>query len=174
MIDELNAVEQKLVSRVAPKAKYSFWLVLAMAITRLGNFWLYPLIGFILLIYKGSASLSILIIGGANIFFLHRIYPWIKEKCARIRPIRPNIPGSPDFNQLDIYSFPSGHVMTLTGLVIPIMVAFPDTVWLGVAAIFTMAWARIACAHHYPTDVLGGVTLGFIVSYPFAVFLFAK
>ncbi len=174
MIDELNAVEQKFVSQVAPRVQHSFWLALAMAITRLGNFWLYPIIGFVVFIEKGFSSLPILAIGGANIYFLHRIYPVLKEKCARIRPIRPNIPGTPDFNPLDVYSFPSGHVMTLTGLVIPIMVAFPDTVWLGVAAIFIMAWARIACAHHYPTDVIGGVTLGFVVSYPFAALLFSR
>jgi membrane-associated phospholipid phosphatase len=28
-----------------------------------------------------------------------------------------------------------------------------------------IAWARVACAHHYPTDLLAGSTLGCLTAY---------
>ncbi len=174
MLQFLNALEQKIVSKIVPSGANSVAHSLAINITRLGNFWLYPIIGLMLLATKGTASLPVIAIGSANIFFLHRIYPFLKDKCARQRPTIPNNFEKKNINPLDIYSFPSGHVMTLTGLVVPIMMGFPDTVWLGVAAVFIMAWARIACSHHYPTDIIGGVTLGLAISYPFTVLLLAR
>jgi undecaprenyl-diphosphatase len=36
-----------------------------------------------------------------------------------------------------------------------------------------MAWSRIATAHHYPSDVLGGVALGIFMGYPLSACLLA-
>ncbi len=173
MINDLNALEQKIVSRIAPRADRHFWLAVAVAITRLGNFWLYPLIGAVLFAAKGMPSLWAIGIGSANIFFLHRVYPLLKEKCARTRPSLQHAANENGFKPIDVYSFPSGHVMTLTGVVVPVMVAYPETVWYGATAVLVMAWARIACSHHYPTDVIGGATIGFALTYPFAAYLLA-
>jgi undecaprenyl-diphosphatase len=36
-----------------------------------------------------------------------------------------------------------------------------------------MAWARLASAHHYPSDVAVGAALGVAVSYPISVYALA-
>jgi len=36
-----------------------------------------------------------------------------------------------------------------------------------------MAWSRMATAHHYPSDVLGGVALGIVLAYPLSTYLLA-
>ncbi|PPQ13897.1 hypothetical protein CV770_39920 [Bradyrhizobium sp. AC87j1] len=56
--------------------------------------------------------------------------------------------------------------MTLTAVLITLPVASVSAI-LGLACVWTlMAWARIAVAHHYPSDVLAGSALAMLVAYP--------
>jgi undecaprenyl-diphosphatase len=36
-----------------------------------------------------------------------------------------------------------------------------------------MAWSRIATAHHYPSDIVGGAILGLIFAYPLSLCILA-
>jgi len=36
-----------------------------------------------------------------------------------------------------------------------------------------VAWSRVACAHHYPTDVLDGAALGLSVAVPLSIWWLA-
>ena len=67
---------------------------------------------------------------------------------------------------LDEHSFPSGHVMTLTAALVPIVLALPATLPLSLGAWCAMAWARLASAHHYPSDIFAGAGIALVVSYP--------
>ncbi|MFO1124672.1 MAG: phosphatase PAP2 family protein [Methylocystis sp.] len=64
--------------------------------------------------------------------------------------------------------FPSGHAMTLTGVLAPIVIAWPATTPSAALLLLSMAWSRIATAHHYPSDVVAGAALGAGLSYPLA------
>jgi undecaprenyl-diphosphatase len=74
---------------------------------------------------------------------------------------------------LDQHSFPSGHAMTLPAVLVPLGLQFPQTIGLAFASWLLMAWARLASAHHYPSDVAAGAALGVCVSYPISVFALA-
>ena len=74
---------------------------------------------------------------------------------------------------LDQHSFPSGHAMTLPAALVPLSMQFPQTMGLAFATCLLMAWARLASAHHYPSDVAVGTVLGFSVSYPISVYALA-
>jgi undecaprenyl-diphosphatase len=63
--------------------------------------------------------------------------------------------------------------MTLSGVLVPIVIAWPSIAVSAVALILSMAWSRMATAHHYPSDVLGGVALGIVLAYPLSTYLLA-
>ncbi len=85
--------------------------------------------------------------------------------CARAALYRDN-ELQPLIKTLDRLSFPSGHVMSLIAASIPVLIAFP-AYWPGAAALWlAMGWSRIACAHHYPSDVLAGAAIGAGIAMP--------
>lgn len=62
-------------------------------------------------------------------------------------------------------SFPSGHMMTLTTAMASVLPVCPLLGWVAGPLLGLMAWARMACGHHYPSDVLAGTALGLVVYY---------
>ena len=72
------------------------------------------------------------------------------------------------FAPLDIHSFPSGHTMTMTGVVVPLVVYWPASLSASIFMVCGLAWSRLATAHHFPSDVLAGALLGIAVGYPVA------
>jgi undecaprenyl-diphosphatase len=63
--------------------------------------------------------------------------------------------------------------MTLTGVLTPIVLAWPAVTVSAVVLVLSMAWSRIATAHHYPTDVVAGVALGMAVAVPLSSYALA-
>ena len=100
-------------------------VVAAKTLSRLGNGPIYFVILVALMVFRPKGSEAIVLSGGASIVLLHCVYPSIKRSAARPRPRDLGIacPGAPP--PLDRYSFPSGHVMTLTAALFPIVLAAP-------------------------------------------------
>ena len=165
LLEHLSDVEIDLVGRVCRATRFRHVANLAAAISWLGNGLIYALIGLpILILVPGSwravlaASLAMLI--------AHVVYPWLKSACLRERPFTANSELQPLIKTLDKLSFPSGHVMSLTAAATPVLIAFP-AFWPGFIALWlAMGWSRIACAHHYPSDVLAGTALGAGIALP--------
>jgi undecaprenyl-diphosphatase len=139
----------------------------------LGNGWIYFVAGLLLIYFKGrksgwvilAASLSIAI---AHLFF----YPWIKSLLARQRPFDLDPALKPSVNCLDEYSCPSGHMMTAIAFGIPLSYAFPGTLPAIGLFLLTIAWSRLALAHHYPTDLILGGVIGAAVATPITILIF--
>lgn len=138
----------------------------AIAISWLGNGLIYLLLGALLIATATSSGRSIAAAIGAMAVG-HLVYPWIKLAFARQRPqaICSNI--VPLLPVLDLHSFPSGHVMTMTAAITPIVRYHPE-LWPQASIVWLlMAWSRMACGHHYLSDVLAGALLGLVVALPF-------
>ncbi|MEJ0094182.1 MAG: phosphatase PAP2 family protein [Methylocella sp.] len=141
----------------------------AVAISKLGNGWLYPIIALMIFEHFGNKAVRVIIAAGLNAGLLHCLYPYIKRRIGRPRPFRTDNSLISLFGALDEHSFPSGHAMTLSGVLVPIVLAWPDSASAAASLMVLMGWARIASGHHYPSDICAGAALGFVLAYPLSV-----
>lgn len=144
----------------------------AISLSRLGNGWVYIALAIGGPLLAGTKAIPVLAVGMLNALVLHAVYPSIKRIVARPRPYQRDTTLVPLLPVLDESSFPSGHAMTLPAAMVPLVLACPQTLGLACAAWLLMAWARLASAHHYPSDVLVGTVFGVCVSYPISVYAF--
>ncbi len=158
---------------IARSARPAFGRSSAIVISKLGNGWLYPIIGAILFASLGSAGFRVVALAGLNAILLHCLYPLIKRRIGRPRPFRADPRLTSLLTVLDEHSFPSGHAMTLSGVLVPIVLVLPATILSAVALVCCMAWSRIATAHHYPSDIFAGVAMGVVLAYPLSTYLLA-
>lgn len=138
----------------------------AIAISKLGNGWIYPVLLALVFWGLGWNGWHVALLAALNAALLHTLYPILKKRFGRKRPfhVDPSLPSL--LKTLDESSFPSGHAMTLTGVLAPIILAWPAMTLSAVAMMCAMAWSRVATAHHYPSDVAAGMALGAGVAYP--------
>lgn len=146
---------------------------LAITLSWLGNGWAYLVIAFVSLIVAGTQAMPALALSALNAGLLHCLYPSLKRWVARPRPYQSDSTLMPLLDVLDEYSFPSGHAMTLSAALVPLVLMFPQILGLAIGTWLLMAWARLASAHHYPSDVAAGAALGVTVSYPTSLCIFA-
>jgi undecaprenyl-diphosphatase len=138
----------------------------AIVVNHLGNGWCYPFVA-IALWYSPFPRARVTLAAAVLAATIgHCIYPWLKQRVARNRPCEAYPELCSLLKPLDKYSLPSGHCMTLTTVSVPIVITFPATVWCACVAWALLGWARIASAHHYPTDVVAGMVLGATVAWP--------
>ena len=142
---------------------------LAIVLSRFSNGWIYLPIAAMCLLFGGRSALGPMLASGISAGVLHCIYPILMRRVARPRPFVAMADVRPLLAAMDEHSFPSGHTMTLTAVLLPIVLAFPPLVGVAVLTWFAVAWARVASAHHYPSDVLAGTVMGAAVGYPFGI-----
>lgn len=156
------------VKAAARPTKRPIFRILAVAITKLGNGSIYLAIVAAVFLRWGLLGFRIVAAALATTGILHALYPRIKRRFLRLRPYAADAELECLAPPLDRYSFPSGHTMTLAGVVVPLVV-FWHAAWpTGVAMGLCLAWSRLATAHHYPSDILAGALLGAGVGLPVA------
>jgi len=144
-----------------------FGSLCAIAISKLGNGWIYAILAALIFAeWDWAEGKRIMLLAGINAGAMHILYPLIKKRCKRLRPFKvdPRLPSL--LKTLDEHSFPSGHAMTLTGVLAPIVLLWPAMLVSAIVMACCMAWSRIATGHHYPTDVVAGVALGLGLGWP--------
>jgi undecaprenyl-diphosphatase len=151
---------------MARSTQFALGRMLAITISKLGNGWIYPILAAAIFYLVGREAWPVIALGALNAALLHTLFPIIKKRIGRKRPFHVDPRLTSLLKILDEHSFPSGHMMTLSGVLAPIVLAWPSAAASAAALALSMAWSRIATAHHYPSDVLGGVTLGLAMGYP--------
>jgi undecaprenyl-diphosphatase len=142
----------------------------AVAISKLGNGYIYPiLLAVVLFAWGWEEGRRMLLLGALNAALMHLLYPIIKHKIKRLRPFKvdPQLPSL--LKTLDEHSFPSGHAMTITGVLTPVVLLWPAAALSAALLSLCMFWSRVATGHHYPSDVAAGAMLGVGLGYPIAL-----
>ncbi len=156
----LSDREISLVGRTAAAARRTHLERTAVVVSWLGNGTIYLVLAALLLAVAGRTSARTLGIAALCGAISHLVYPLIKRVAARPRPFEHRAGPRTSASPLDAFSFPSGHLMTLSATVTPVLLRWPGLWLAGLGLWLVLAWSRIATAHHYPSDLLGGTLLG--------------
>lgn len=138
----------------------------ALALNRLSNGSLYPLVAVLMLVIFGRSVLTALLVAMASVVAAHLIYPRLKNHCARRRPFDCDPTIKSLLKPLDQNSFPSGHVMTAMAAFLPLVAVIPALVPVGVLLVILIGWSRLAAGHHYPSDLAVGALMGSLIAAP--------
>jgi undecaprenyl-diphosphatase len=156
----MNHREISIVSSVMRQSQPRPLFAVLNATNRLFDGWIYLPIALWLMLMGEWRLMVVAALGAAVSFLLYfSAKPWI----ARMRPCHFAEHLSIGKRYLDQYSFPSGHCMTLTVVGVLLCWQHHDAIPLLMAMVLLLSWARIAVAHHYPTDLIAGVTVGLCV-----------
>jgi len=166
-LERIAEADLALVHRLASATRFMSVKQFAIIISKLGNGWIYLIIMALVIREERQEALFIILISTLNAALSHVVYPVLKRRFRRRRPFQvdPHLPSL--LQTLDEYSFPSGHVMTLSGVLLPVYLLIPEARIPALGLILAMAWSRIATAHHFPGDVLAGALLGIAIALPF-------
>jgi undecaprenyl-diphosphatase len=165
-LQRLGAADLAAVRLLSRSARPTAIRHLAIGVSKLGNGWIYLILLPLVFFGMGRSGWHVVLLAALNAALLHMLYPVIKRRFRRKRPFHVDA-GLPSLlKTLDEHSFPSGHAMTITGVLAPIVLAWPAMTVSAVVIVLSMAWSRVATAHHYPTDVIAGVALALALSFP--------
>lgn len=164
LLREIEQLELEIVRQQADLGRRALMRPFTTFFTQLGNGWLYPALLLALPWLAPDVFFRAALAAGIGVGAAHLAYPPLKRYFARPRPCDAHLP--PLLAVLDSYSFPSGHMMTVTCVAVPLIVASPDLAVPASLCCLLIGWSRILAAHHYPSDVVAGAGLGILLALP--------
>lgn len=168
MFLRLNCTELPLVARVTEFSRTKPIRVLLTLTNFLYDGWIYALLLVFLVLRKDWRLLFVTGLGVAiGFIFYWAMKPWL----ARIRPCNLSPMRTIRARCLDRYSFPSGHCMTLTVVGILVGWRYHAVFPILLVMLLLLCWARMAAAHHYPSDLIAGIGVGLFVAIPLGIIL---
>lgn len=171
LMEQAARLDLHIVRKLTGCTRYRLLRSAVIAINILGNGWIYlPLIVIIPLSgipFPLQVMQAALVATGMG----HLFHFLLKRHIARLRPFEKDPSLDSLIGVLDKYSFPSGHCMTMTTVLVPLVLVAPAMMPFASAILVLLASCRMIAAHHYPSDVLAGICLGAGVAIPVSAWL---
>lgn len=160
----LDSLEVRLCLPVNSAARFPLVRNYFAAVSRLGDgvAW-YTLLAVLPLVTGGSAivpCLHMALTGLAGV----GIYKFLKQRLLRERPFHSHRGVRALVNPLDRYSFPSGHTLHAVSFTVMLANYYPQLMWAVAPFAASVALSRVVLGLHYPTDVLAGGLLGWLLA----------
>ena len=93
-----------------------------------------------------------------------QLYKWLKRKTHRPRPAQVQqdvwVTGKP----LDYFSFPSGHTLHAVVFSVIALSYYPQLAFILMLFTIMVAMSRVVLGLHYPSDVLAGGAIGYLLA----------
>ena len=164
----MNHREIPIVSRIMRHSEGTSLSLLQRFTNTLCNGWIYVPLA-LWMIWQREWRLVIVASFGTGISFF--LYYSTKPKLARVRPCNFAASLTTRMRYLDQYSFPSGHCMTMSVVSVLLCWQHHAAIPALIAMMLLVSWARVAAAHHYPSDLAAGIVIGLCVGLTLAVLL---
>lgn len=168
-LDRLDLAEIGFVRTVVCSSQGPILDRLTKALTTLSNGWMYAIALWPLIFHERSRVTVMVALLCLALSFVP--YYLIKPSLARLRPFQRHPELDRGIVPLDQFSCPSGHVMSAIAFGLPLAYSYPPATLAVAAVILFIGWARIAVGHHYPSDLLLGLIVGFSVALPISALL---
>jgi len=166
LVRRIELLERAIVAHIATPARGGALRQCTIYLNTLGNGWLYVPMALLVILSDHPQRWSVLLAAVLAVGGAHIVYPIVKRWVGRERPFVADPSLHTGVAPLDRFSFPSGHCMTFAAVLIPVGYAFPRTVVVLFLLWLLIAWARVASAHHFVSDVIAGTVLGVFVAWP--------
>lgn len=160
----LDSLEVRLCLPVNSTARFPLVRNYFAVVSRLGDgvAW-YTLLAVLPLVAGATAllpSLHMALTGLAGV----AIYKALKQRLLRERPFHSHRGVRAVVSPLDRYSFPSGHTLHAVNFTVMLAHYHPPLLWLVVPFAASVAVSRVVLGLHYPSDVLAGGLLGWLLA----------
>jgi undecaprenyl-diphosphatase len=160
---KLDSWELGAVRRCAALGQRRFIGPCTRIINMLGDGWIYLPIGIVLSL-SGTSGRKAAETAVAALIVGHLVHASLKRCFVRLRPFERDRSLAPIGNVIDRYAFPSGHCMSMVCVGLPIVHLVPILWAILLPNLLVISVCRLIAAHHYPSDVIAGLTLGTIVA----------
>jgi undecaprenyl-diphosphatase len=164
VLNRIQALDSALCVTVSHTSQYRLIRDWFRIISRLGDgvFW-YILMLAILIVQQTDGVKPVLHMLAAGLTGT-LIYKWLKHKTHRPRPYQVHqdvwLVGKP----LDHFSFPSGHTLHAVAFGLVALFYFPVLAIVLIPFIVMVAMSRVILGLHYPSDVLAGAAIGYVIA----------
>lgn len=163
-LERLVALDARCVQRLHRCAGRPGVVFALRVASRLGDgvFW-YCLIAAVAIVFgeRGRAcALHMVLAGAIGVLLVH----WLKHRTARSRPYQ-RLHGVRLYTRaLDRFSFPSGHTVHAVAFTAVLAHYYPGIALALLPFIVVLGFSRVILGLHYPSDVLAGIAIGFLLA----------
>lgn len=159
----VQSVDSRLCVKVSHTGQYRFIRSFFRAISRMGDGMFWYLMMLVIALTQGShgfyVCLHMLIAGLTGTV----VYKLLKQTTSRPRPFQVRqdvlLSGTP----LDYFSFPSGHTLHAVAFGMVVLQYYPQLFPIVYPFVVLVGVSRVVLGLHYPSDVLAGAVIGYLI-----------
>ena len=171
MLSRMQAIDSGLCVTVSHTSQYRVIRQWFRMISRLGDgvFW-YALMLLILVTQQADGIKPVLHMLAAGLTGT-LVYKWLKAKTLRPRPYQVRQDVLMSGKPLDHFSFPSGHTLHAVAFGLVALFYYPVLAIVLIPFIVMVGLSRVVLGLHYPSDVLAGAGIGYVIAFAYIQFV---